>query len=80
MAKSWTLEDIDTIRSIPWWRSLLEKSALIDIESMVEMQGFDECWNDWLACDNPYAIGDRKAMEAGAGKYMNLIAIVARKK
>lgn len=80
MALSWKMEDIDTIRSIPFWRSILEQSERIEIQSMSAMEGFDECWNDWLACDNPHAVGDRKAMEAGAGKYMNLIAIVARRK
>ena len=44
------------------------------------MPDLDELWNDWLACDNEYAIGDRAAMEAGSGKYMNFIAIIARKK
>ncbi len=80
MAKSWTLEQIDTIRSIPYWQYILKGSRSIEIQFITEMEGFDECWRDWLACDNPYAIGDRKAMEAGAGKYMNLIAIVAKKK
>ena len=41
---------------------------------------FDECWNDWLACDNEYAVDDRKAMNAGAGKYMNFIAMIIRRK
>lgn len=43
------------------------------------MKSFDECWNDWLACDNEYAIGDRPSMNAGAGKYMNFIAIILRR-
>ena len=33
-----------------------------------------------LAQENEYAVGDRKAMEAGGGKYLNFIAIVLRKK
>ena len=37
-------------------------------------------WADWLACDNSYAVGDRRAMEAGAGKYMNFISVVCRRK
>lgn len=38
-----------------------------------------EAWSDWLACDNEYAAGDRAAIEAGALKYLNTIAIVLRK-
>ena len=39
-----------------------------------------ECWRDWLATDNPYAIMDRLIMEAGAGGYMNLISVLAIRK
>ena len=44
------------------------------------MESNDEVWADWLKQENPYAIGDRKSMEAGAGKYLNFIKIVLRKK
>lgn len=30
-----------------------------------EMESHEEFWADWLRQDNEYAIGDRKAMEAG---------------
>ena len=36
-------------------------------------------WADWLACDNPYAQGDRAAIAAGALEYLNAIAITLRK-
>jgi hypothetical protein len=36
-----------------------------------------ECWNDWLACDNEYAVAECKSMEAEAG--MNLLTIVLRR-
>lgn len=32
------------------------------------------------AQENEYAVGDRKSMEAGGGKYLNFIAIVLKKK
>jgi cyclopropane fatty-acyl-phospholipid synthase-like methyltransferase len=80
MSCSWTLEDLSTFHSCGWWRDLLSKSQKIEIESVSEMQGMDEFWGDWLACDNEYAVRDRPAMEAGAGKYMNFVAIIVRKK
>lgn len=43
------------------------------------MESNDEVWADWLAQNNEYAVGDRRSMEAGAGKYLNFIAIVLRK-
>ncbi len=36
-------------------------------------------WADWLACDNPYAQGDRATIAAGALGYLNTIAITLRK-
>ena len=52
---------------------------MIRIEEIREMEGFDECWNDWLNCGNEYAVNDRHAMKTGAGKYMNLISVLAPK-
>lgn len=82
MMLSWAQakEDVfKTFHSIPWWKELLSQSKEINIKSIQEMQCFEETWQDWLACDNEYAINDRLSMEAGAGKYMNLIAILAKK-
>ena len=44
------------------------------------MQSNDEVWADWLAQDNEYAAGDRAAMNAGGGQYLNFVQIVLRKK
>jgi cyclopropane fatty-acyl-phospholipid synthase-like methyltransferase len=80
MSYSWSAEDLDTFHSCDWWRELLGKSQKIEIVSISEMPDFDEFWDDWLACDNEYAVRDRPSMEAGAGKYMNFVAIIAKKK
>ena len=44
------------------------------------MESNEEVWADWLKQENEYAVGDRKAMEAGGGKYLNFVSIVLRKK
>lgn len=80
MLLSWNAEAIETLRSPEWWRKLLSKSERLEIQAVRELEGFWECWNDWLQCDNEYAIGDRKAMEGGAGKYMDLVYVIAAKK
>ena len=72
-------EVFKTFHSIQWWKDLLSKSKEIEIESIQEMGCFEECWQDWLSCEHQYAINDRLSMEAGAGKYMNLIAIIAKR-
>lgn len=79
MLISWSPEDLDTIHDAAYWRTVLSATTEAEILQMTEMEGYEECWNDWLACDHEYAVSDRKAMEAGAGKYMNLLAIVLRR-
>ncbi len=77
---SWTPEQLEYMHDIVYWRSIIEKSQGAEIISIHEMISHEEVWNDWLACDNEYAHGDRKAMEAGGGQYLNFIAIILRKK
>ena len=45
-----------------------------------EMESNAEVWADWLKQENDYAVGDRRAMEAGGGNYLNFIKIVLRKR
>ena len=41
------------------------------------MKCYQDAWQDWLSCDNDYARGDIKMMEAEAGNYFNLVSIEA---
>jgi cyclopropane fatty-acyl-phospholipid synthase-like methyltransferase len=77
---SWTAEDLKTFHSCEWWSNLFSKSKKIHLQSVGELSCHDECWADWLATDNPYAVRDRPAMAAGAGNYMNLISVLATRK
>ena len=76
---SWNAEQLDFLHDKAYWRRIIEKSSDIEIISIKEMKSNKEVWNDWLALDNEYAAGDRKAMEAGAGKYLNFIQIILKK-
>lgn len=80
MLVTWSAEDLDTIHDAAHWRGVLEQTDGVEIEEIYELEGNDECWRDWLASDNPYAVSDRKPMEAGAMKYMNMLAIILRRK
>lgn len=77
---SWTPEQLDYIHDSIYWKNIVSRSKDSEIISLYEMESNEECWNDWIQCDNEYAIGDRKAIEGGALKYLNFIAIVLRKK
>ena len=63
-----------------YWRDLVSRCRGAEVLSVSEMESNEAVWDDWLRQENEYAVGDRKAMEAGGGKYLIFIAIVLRKK
>lgn len=77
---SWTPDQLDYIHDIEYWTKIMESAKGSEILSIKEMESNEEVWADWLRQENEYAIGDRKAIEAGGGKYLNFIAIALRKK
>ena len=77
---SWTPDQLDYIHDIAYWTKIMESSKGAEILSIKEMDSNEEVWADWLRQENEYAIGDRKAIEAGGGKYLNFIAIVLKKR
>ncbi|MGN1116754.1 MAG: SAM-dependent methyltransferase [Candidatus Ornithomonoglobus sp.] len=77
---SWTPEQLDYIHDIKYWINIISKCRGAEVISVSEMKSNDEVWADWLRQENEYAAGDRKAMEAGGGKYLNFIKIVLKKK
>ena len=80
MLLSWSPEDLDTIHDAVYWRDVIEATEGIEIVAIEEMESNEECWQDWLKTENEYAVMDRAAMNAGAGKHFNFIAIALRKK
>jgi cyclopropane fatty-acyl-phospholipid synthase-like methyltransferase len=77
---SWTPEQLDYIHEIEYWTDIISKSKDCEIVSIHEMESNEECWNDWIKCDNEYSKNDKKAIDAGACKYLNFIAIILKKK
>ena len=74
-------EDMTTFRSCVWWRALLQKSKLLCTEQVSELEkdAFDEVWNDWLLCDNEYAIRDRDMIKDDNGKYLNFVSFIGKR-
>ena len=77
---SWTPEQMDYMHDTAWWSEMVSECKGAEVLSVSEMVSNEEVWADWLKQENEYAIGDRKSMEAGGGKYLNFIKIVLRKK
>ena len=77
---SWTPDELDYLHDTTYWTNIICQTEGIEILSIHEMESNEEVWNDWLACDNEYARGDRKSMEAGGGRHLNFVAIVLKRK
>lgn len=77
---SWTPEQMDYMHDVHYWTDMVGQSRGFETVEVTEMESNEEVWADWLKQENEYAVGDRKAMEAGAGKYLNFIKIVLKKR
>lgn len=77
---SWNEEQLDYIHDMDYWEDIIDKSDKSRIISIKQMKGNEELWQDWINCNNEYAAGDKKAIDAGACKYLNFIAIVLQRK
>lgn len=76
---SWTPEQLDYMHDAAYWRKMVESCKDAQVLTVQEMESNGEVWADWLAQENEYAVGDRKSMEAGGGKYLNFLKLVLRK-
>lgn len=77
---SWTPEQLAYLRDANYWRGIVSKSKDAETVCVEQMGSNEEVWADWLRQENEYAVGDRRSMEAGGGKYLNFIKIVLKKK
>lgn len=77
---SWTPEQLDYIHDADYWTRIVGACQNASVLSVQEMESNEEVWQDWLMQENEYAAGDRKAIHAGGGKYLNFIKIVLQKK
>jgi len=66
--------------SCDWWRALWKKESGITITALREMDSCMQAWDEWLQSPNPHAQSDIPMMQAGAGKYFNIIQMIGRKK
>ena len=73
-------EQLDYIHDAKYRSEIVGACRDADVISVNEMESNEEVWADWLKQENEYAVGDRRTMEAGGGKYLNFIKIVLKKK
>lgn len=76
---AWTPEQLDYIHDSTYWKNIFSVSKDLAESRIFVMESNTEVWNDWLAESNEYAVNDRKAFDAGGGKYLNFIAAILKK-
>ena len=77
---SWSRQQLEYMQDIGYWTDIVRASKLSELVEICQMESNEEVWADWLRQENEYAVGDRAAINAGGGKYLNFIKIVLRKK
>lgn len=65
--------------SCNWWKALWEKEPGITITMLREMDACQQAWDEYLQSPSWHAQKMIPIMQAGAGKYFNIIQIVGRK-
>ena len=73
MKPFWEPEALEMWHSIDWWRPKFE--PYLHPFQIAEMDCFEQAWQEWLSCDNPYAVEDRQMIETDHGRFMNLIKL-----
>ncbi|MDR1677422.1 MAG: SAM-dependent methyltransferase, partial [Deltaproteobacteria bacterium] len=79
MKPFWVDEVNSTFHDLKWWKSLWGQSLAMTISDTFAHTCHTLAWEDWLACDNPYAIGDREMMKAENGRYFTTHGLIAQK-
>lgn len=80
MKPFWVDEVNAAFRDMEWWKSLWRQSEAMQITDTFAHVRYALAWEHWLACDNPYAIGDRDMMKAENGNYYATHGLIARKR
>jgi len=56
---NWSEIELETIRDISYWKNIIHQVKGIKIISINEMATNREAWDDWLGCQNEFAVSDR---------------------
>lgn len=65
-----------------WWKKHWLKCNSLKQESIqaFELNSHQAAWKEWLHCGHEYGIKDQKFIAADNGKYLNSVAVIAKKK
>lgn len=80
LVSDWLGEEAHLFKSGERWRELIGSHDRIESIETWEMDCFDSAWDDWLATDNEFALGDRRYFETIIRPYTCLVGICIKLK
>lgn len=80
LLSDWLGDEACMFKSPKLWKELIGGSDRIESVKTWEMDCFDKAWNDWLASDNKFALGDKPHFEATIKPYTCFVGIYIKLK
>lgn len=80
LLSDWLGEDADLFKSSKCWKELIGDNDRIASMKTWEMDCFDKAWDDWLATNKKFALGDRQYFESIIKPYTCFVGIYIKLK
>ena len=80
LLSDWLGEDAHMFKSPKLWKEIIGDSDRIETVQTWEMDCFREAWNDWLATNKKFALGDKKYFETIIKPYTCFVGIYIKLK
>lgn len=76
----WIGDDAYMFKGPKLWKELIDDDDRIEAVETWEMDCFSEAWDDWLATNNKFALGDRQHFETIIKPYTCFVGIYIKLK
>ena len=80
LLSDWLGEDAYMFKSPKLWKEIIGSSNRIESVNTWEMDCFSKAWDDWLAANNEFALGDRQYFGTVIKPYTCFVGIYIRLK
>ena len=80
LLSDWIGEESHMFKSPECWKEIIGGSDRIELVKTWEMSCFSEAWDDWLATNNEFALGDKRYFEAIIKPYTCFVGIYIKLK
>jgi len=72
-------EAYETFQTRKWWVDMIGKGDDFEIVMDIDLDCFDEAWNDWFMSGHEYGIKDKNYFDRGMGKYLSFVGLVIKR-